>query len=361
MPRYQDIARQLKTAIEQGELKPGARLPSSRTWSQELGVSRSTVENAYAELVAQGWLIRRGQAGTFVSERIYPQQSTVQVVDFAGESQQPLPFQMGLPALDLFPRELWARVMGRRLRTQTRFDLALGDVCGEVALREAIVDYLRISRGIDCQPEQVFITHGYAASIALILHALAKPGNGMWIEDPGFPLIRPIVTRHDVEILPVPVDDNGLDITSGIQNYPDARFALITPAHQSPLGVALSLARRHQILEWADRSQAWIIEDDYDSEFRYHGKPLPALKKSRRTAAGNLCRNIQQSAISCIALCVAGGAGEANCTIPPPGVTGSMCGTCSMAEHTGRLSSRGAFLAASEENASALCSTSAMD
>lgn len=141
MPRYQDIARQLKTAIEQGELKPGARLPSSRTWSQELGVSRSTVENAYAELVAQGWLIRRGQAGTFVSERIYPQQSTVQVVDFAGESQQPLPFQMGLPALDLFPRELWARVMGRRLRTQTRFDLALGDVCGEVALREAIVDY----------------------------------------------------------------------------------------------------------------------------------------------------------------------------------------------------------------------------
>ena len=278
MPRYQDIARQLKTAIEQGELKPGARLPSSRTWSQELGVSRSTVESAYAELVAQGWLIRRGQAGTFVSEQIRLQKSAVDVVAFAGESQQPQPFQMGLPALDLFPRELWARVMGRRLRTQTRFDLALGDVCGETVLREAIVDYLRVSRGIDCQPEQVFITHGYAASMTLILHALAKPGDRMWMEDPGFPLIRPIVTRHGVEILPVPVDDNGLDVTSGIQNYPDARFALITPAHQSPLGVALSLARRHQILEWAERSRSWIIEDDYDSEFRYHGKPLPALK-----------------------------------------------------------------------------------
>lgn len=278
MPRYQDIARQLKTAIEQGELKPGARLPSSRTWSQELGVSRSTVESAYAELVAQGWLIRRGQAGTFVSEQIRLQKSAVDVVAFAGESQQSLPFQMGLPALDLFPRELWARVMGRRLRTQTRFDLALGDVCGETVLREAIVDYLRVSRGIDCQPEQVFITHGYAASMTLILHALAKPGDGMWMEDPGFPLIRPIVTRHGVEILPVPVDDNGLDVTSGMQNYPDARFALITPAHQSPLGVALSLARRHQILEWAERSRSWIIEDDYDSEFRYHGKPLPALK-----------------------------------------------------------------------------------
>lgn len=278
MPRYQDIARQLKTAIEQGELKPGARLPSSRTWSQELGVSRSTVESAYAELVAQGWLIRRGQAGTFVSEQIRLQKSAVDVVAFAGESQQSLPFQMGLPALDLFPRELWARVMGRRLRTQTRFDLALGDVCGETVLREAIVDYLRVSRGIDCQPEQVFITHGYAASMTLILHALAKPGDGMWMEDPGFPLIRPIVTRHGVEILPVPVDDNGLDVTSGMQNYPDARFTLITPAHQSPLGVALSLARRHQILEWAERSRSWIIEDDYDSEFRYHGKPLPALK-----------------------------------------------------------------------------------
>ncbi|EEW7498911.1 PLP-dependent aminotransferase family protein [Escherichia albertii] len=278
MPRYQDIARQLKTAIEQGELKPGARLPSSRTWSQELGVSRSTVESAYAELVAQGWLIRRGQAGTFVSEQIRLQKSAVDVVAFAGESQQSLPFQMGLPALDLFPRELWARVMGRRLRTQTRFDLALGDVCGETVLREAIVDYLRVSRGIDCQPEQVFITHGYAASMTLILHALAKPGDGMWMEDPGFPLIRPIVTRHGVEILPVPVDDNGLDVTSGMQNYPDARFALITPAHQSLLGVALSLARRHQILEWAERSRSWIIEDDYDSEFRYHGKPLPALK-----------------------------------------------------------------------------------
>ena len=278
MPRYQDIARQLKTAIEQGELKPGARLPSSRTWSQELDVSRSTVESAYAELVAQGWLIRRGQAGTFVSEQIRLQKSAVDVVAFAGESQQPQPFQMGLPALDLFPRELWARVMERRLRTQTRFDLALGDVCGETVLREAIVDYLRVSRGIDCQPEQVFITHGYAASMTLILHALAKPGDGMWMEDPGFPLIRPIVTRHGVEILPVPVDDNGLDVTSGIQNYPDARFALITPAHQSPLGVALSLARRHQILAWAERSRSWIIEDDYDSEFRYHGKPLPALK-----------------------------------------------------------------------------------
>ena len=278
MPRYQDIARQLKTAIEQGELKPGARLPSSRTWSQELGVSRSTVENAYAELVAQGWLIRRGQAGTFVSERIYPQQSTVQVVAFAGESQQPLPFQMGLPALDLFPRELWARVMGRRLRTQSRFDLAPGDPGGDPLLRQAIVDYLRLSRSIDCQPDQVLITGSYAASMNLILRTLAQPGQHMWMEDPGYPFIRPVVEAGQLAVDAIPVDDEGMDVGWGQRHHPQARFALLTPAHQSPLGVALSLPRRRQLLAWAAERDAWIIEDDYDSEFRYHGKPLPPLK-----------------------------------------------------------------------------------
>ena len=278
MPRYQQIARQLKNAIEHGELKAGARLPSSRTWSQELGVSRSTVENAYGELVAQGWLERRGQAGTFVSGHVRPEKRVATPAVFAGESQTPDPFQMGLPALDLFPREIWARVMGRRLRTQTRFDLALGDVCGEAVLREAIVDYLRVSRSIECLPEQVFITSGYASSMTLILRALAKPGEGMWVEDPGFPLIRPVIAQENVGLMPVPVDDHGLNVAAGIRDYPQARFVLLTPAHQSPLGVALSLTRRRQLLEWAASAQAWIIEDDYDSEFRYHGKPLPPLK-----------------------------------------------------------------------------------
>ncbi len=278
MPRYQQIARQLKNAIEHGELKAGARLPSSRTWSQELGVSRSTVENAYGELVAQGWLERRGQAGTFVSGHVRPEKTVATPAVFAGESQTPDPFQMGLPALDLFPREIWARVMGRRLRTQTRFDLALGDVCGEAVLREAIVDYLRVSRSIECLPEQVFITSGYASSMTLILRALAKPGEGMWVEDPGFPLIRPVIAQENIGLMPVPVDDHGLNVAAGIHDYPQARFVLLTPAHQSPLGVALSLTRRRQLLEWAASAQAWIIEDDYDSEFRYHGKPLPPLK-----------------------------------------------------------------------------------
>lgn len=277
-PRYQTIARQLKAAIEQGELSPGKRLPASRVYAQELGVSRATVEAAYGELVAQGWLERRGQAGTFVNASVVPGPSAPEPVWFGGEQPEPQPFQMGLPALDLFPRAQWARVMGRRLRTQTRFDLALGDVCGEMTLRSAIVEYLRFSRSIECMPEQVFITTGYAASMTLVLQTLGKPGDKIWLEDPGFPLIRPLIASQQIEFCPVPVDEEGMNIEEGIRLAPDARFALLTPAHQSPLGVALSLARRHQLLEWAASREAWIVEDDYDSEFRYQGKPLPPVK-----------------------------------------------------------------------------------
>ena len=277
-PRYRQIARQLKTAIEEGKLTAGRRLPSSRVYAQELGVSRVTVENAYGELVAQGWLERRGQAGTFVSEHLTLKPAVAEPTWFGGEEPHPQPFQLGLPALDLFPRALWAKVMGRRLRTQTRFDLALGDVCGEMALRQAIVEYLRLSRSIECQPEQVFITSGYAASMSLILRALDGRGQGMWVEDPGFPLIRPVITQEGVNMHPIPVDSEGMEVEWALTNAPEARFALLTPAHQSPLGVALSLPRRRQLLDWAMRQQAWIIEDDYDSEFRYQGKPLPPLK-----------------------------------------------------------------------------------
>lgn len=194
IPHYQRIARQLKQAIERGELAPGSRLPASRVYAQELGVSRATIENAWGELVAQGWLERRGQAGTFVSDRLSPQQSVPERSVTGDEPTAPLPLQLGLPALDLFPRGLWTRIMGRRLRTQTRFDLAPGDPCGDPMLRQAIVDYLRLSRSIECRPEQVLVTGSYAASMSLILRTLTRPGQQMWMEDPGFPLIRPIVS-----------------------------------------------------------------------------------------------------------------------------------------------------------------------
>lgn len=277
IPRYQQIARQLKQAIGDGELLPGSRLPSSRTMALELGVARATVENAYGELVSQGWLERRGQAGTFVSPSVTASGSSQNMASSQPQGA-PLPFQMGLPALDAFPRAIWARLMGRRLRLQTRYDLVMPEFSGESTLRQAIADYLRFSRSIECQPEQIFITAGFQAAMRLVVRALARPGDGIWLEDPGYRYIRPVFADAQMALHPVPVDDDGMQISHALEHYPHARFALLTPAHQSPLGVALSLARRHQLLDWAASQQSWVIEDDYDSEFRYHGKPLPPIK-----------------------------------------------------------------------------------
>lgn len=243
----------------------------------ELGVARATIENAYAELVAQGWLERRGQTGTFVSPSVSATASSKNIT--ASKPQgAPLPFQMGLPALDAFPRALWARLMGRRLRQQTRFDLMLPEDTGESTLKQAIADYLRFSRSIECLPEQIFITAGFQAAMRLVVRTLASPGDGIWLEDPGYRYIRPVFSDADMHLHPVPVDDEGMQVNYAIEHYPQARFALLTPAHQSPLGVALSLTRRHRLLDWAASQQCWVIEDDYDSEFRYHGKPLPPIK-----------------------------------------------------------------------------------
>ncbi|EMH4163566.1 PLP-dependent aminotransferase family protein [Pluralibacter gergoviae] len=277
-PLYRQIARRLKAAIESGELAPGKRLPASRVYAREIGVSRATVEAAYGELVAQGWLERRGQAGTFISDRLTAGAPRADTVRTAVDKSAPLPFQLGLPGLDLFPRALWARMMGRRLRVQTRADLAPGDPAGDPELRRAIVDYLLFSRGIECRPEQVYITSGYAAGMTLILDTLARPGDAIWMEDPGYRLIRPQIAGRGLALCPVPVDDNGIDVDAGMRTAPDARFVLVTPAHQSPTGVPLSLPRRRQLLAWAARRQAWIIEDDYDSEFHYRGRPLPPMK-----------------------------------------------------------------------------------
>jgi GntR family transcriptional regulator/MocR family aminotransferase len=245
-------------------------------YAQEQGVSRATVENAWGELVAQGWLERRGQAGTFVSERLSPRQLAPVTPVQPAAPTAPLPFQMGLPALDLFPRGLWARVMGRRLRTQSRFDLAPGDPGGDPLLRQAIVDYLRLSRSIDCQPDQVLMTGNYAASMNLILRTLAQPGQHMWMEDPGYPFIRPVVEAGQLAVDAIPVDDEGMDVGWGQRHHPQAHLPA-HPAHQSPLGSRCRSPTPPAAGVGRGRD-AWIIEDDYDSEFRYHGKPLPPLK-----------------------------------------------------------------------------------
>ncbi|RTG35997.1 PLP-dependent aminotransferase family protein, partial [Serratia marcescens] len=188
------------------------------------------------------------------------------------------PFQLGVPALDAFPRALWQRIVARQLRGSTVASLALPPAGGLPELREAIAHYLHLSRGISCQPEQIFLCAGYPALLDWVVETLLHAGDAVWIEDPGYPVTRPLLRAAGVRPVAVPVDEQGMDVAAGILTEPEARLAVVTPTHQSPLGVSLSLARRMALLDWAQQRGAWILEDDYDSEFRYHGRPLPPLK-----------------------------------------------------------------------------------
>jgi GntR family transcriptional regulator/MocR family aminotransferase len=187
-------------------------------------------------------------------------------------------FRMGLPALDAFPRKLWSRLTARCARAAAAYDLGRLEPAGLDELRRRIAVYLRIARGVACTPEQIFITTGYQGAISLIAQTLLRPGDKVWIEDPGYFLARQALAFAGARLIAVPVDDNGLDVAAAHAKAPQARFAVVTPCHQFPLGVTLPIARRLALLDWASGAKAWIIEDDYDSEFRYRGRPLPALK-----------------------------------------------------------------------------------
>ena len=147
-----------------------------------------------------------------------------------------------------------------------------------MALRTAVAAYLQVARGIHCQPYQVFITSGYNHTMQLVMQALLTPGDRVWVEDPGYPPTRALLAQARLQAEPIPVDQDGLMVSEGIARCPEARAAVVTPAHQSPLSMSLSLPRRQALLEWAERQQAWIVEDDYDGEYRYVSRPLPALK-----------------------------------------------------------------------------------
>ncbi|MFC0229104.1 MocR-like pyridoxine biosynthesis transcription factor PdxR [Serratia aquatilis] len=291
-PLYRQIYLRIKDAIVQGSLVANTRLPSVRGLASDLGVARATVENAYGALIAEGFLQSRGQAGTFVSAQLLdvPHRSAL-ITEPTLPAIAPcafypaglnLPFQLGLPALDAFPRALWQRIVARQLRGTTIASLTLPPAKGLWELREAIAHYLHLSRGIVCDPEQIFICAGYQAVMDLIIGTLLQPGDTVLLEDPGYPVTQPLFAAAGVKTEPVAIDNAGMDISAGIATRPEARMAVLTPTHQSPLGVTLSLARRMILLDWAQRNAGWIVEDDYDSEYRYHGKPLPPLKSLDR-------------------------------------------------------------------------------
>jgi len=293
-PLYRQVYARFRNAIAGGVLKPGDRIPSARALAKELGVARGTVELAYALLAAEGYVLARGQAGTVVAPGLQtrpaaaspparaqaapPQRPTPQTAGLLLRPGTLLPFQMGLPALDAFPRKIWARLGARHLRGLQPSDLAYPPEAGLPALRDAIAAYLQVARGIHCAPSQVFITSGYRNSLNLVVHALLQPGDRAWVEDPGYPPTRELLSYAGLQPVPVPVDEEGLVVARGVAVARRARLAVVTPAHQSPLCMSLSLPRRQALLDWASRAGAWILEDDYDGEYRYASRPLPALK-----------------------------------------------------------------------------------
>ncbi len=281
-PLQEQVAARIRAAVAAGRLAPGARLPSARSLAAQLGVARGTVDAAYARLGGEGYLLTRGPAGTMISPALRVGAS-VPIARMAAVSVPPAPralaFRMGLPALDLFPRALWARLVARAARRIGGAGLAYPDPAGLPALRAAIAAYLAVARGVACEPGQVIVTAGYQGALALLARVLLRPGdadgNAVWCEDPGYPLARQALAAAGARLLALPVDAEGMLVPDAAG---PARLAVVTPAHQAPTGVALSLPRRQALLDWAARCGGFVIEDDYDAEFHYVGARLPALK-----------------------------------------------------------------------------------
>lgn len=291
-PLFRQIYERFRRAIATQALRPGDRIPSVRALTRELGLAKGTVEAAYSLLAAEGYIQTRGQAGTIVTPDLRLPESAPSATPRRAEATLPgivlmqpdgiQPFQMGLPALDAFPRKAWARLAAREWRSMQADGMIYPPFRGAADLRSEIAAYLQVSRGIACAPSQVFITSGYRQTLDLITRVLLKPADQVWLEDPGYPTTRELLVNAGFSPVYVPVDEDGLVVSAGAKAAPRAKAAVVTPAHQSPLCVTLSLPRRLALLDWATRAGAWIIEDDYDGEYRYVGRPLPALKSLDR-------------------------------------------------------------------------------
>ena len=278
-PLNRQLYDRIRAAIATGRLAPGERLPSARSLAAQLGVARGTIDMAYARLSGDGILLTRGQRGTIVSGAVPAARPRPQRAPLQAETLDNIrPFQLGLPALDLVPRKLWSRLVTREAKAAAGGALAYPGAMGLPALRQAIASYLAVSRGIACGPEQIAITSGYQGALDLSARLVLKKGDTVWFEDPGYGFARNALLSLGMRLAPVPVDESGLDVAHGRRFHPRARLAVVTPAHQAPLGVTLSLARRQALLAWADAARAHVLEDDYDCEFHYSGFKPAALK-----------------------------------------------------------------------------------
>ncbi|MEA5102232.1 PLP-dependent aminotransferase family protein [Pantoea sp. S18] len=281
---YKEIYARYRQQILAGQLKPGDRVPAIRTLASELRVARKTVEAAYEILIGEGYFVSQGAKGTRVNPELILAAATEETAlpappaTDASLREPKGELRLGIPALDEFPHKKWLLISGKAARSLRADEMILPPIMGYQPLREAIASYLNISRGLNCQPEQIFITSGYRANLRLILAVLAQPSDKVMFEDPGYFFGQKLLKRIAPNLHYVPVDRQGMDVDYLLRYHADARFAIVTPTHHSPLAVTLSLPRKHQLLEWAQHNDSWIIEDDYDGEFHYTRKVIPALK-----------------------------------------------------------------------------------
>jgi GntR family transcriptional regulator/MocR family aminotransferase len=277
----EQISQTIRAAILEGRLEPGARLPSWRDLSAQLGVARGTVRAAYERLADELLIAASGPSGTHVTEQPPRAPAAAEIApavpDRLPRHASSLPFQMGVPAYDGFPVKLWGRIVARAARADACLPIRYPESTGALELRAQIAGYLALARGIRCTPDQIIITRGYRDGLNLAIRTLRVEGCAAWMEEPGYFATGLGLTLAGMRPVPVPVDEQGLDVQAGIAAAPDAALAVVTAGQQAPLGVTLSSGRRHALVRWAQRSGAWIIEDDYLSELQLRGRAAPAL------------------------------------------------------------------------------------
>lgn len=317
---YQWLYTGLREAILSKQIVAGAQLPSTRSLAEQLKVSRTTIVNAYEQLLAEGYITGKTGAGTFVASTLPDEAFKVEkavspklkkskiapvaitrrdelsaygkrlIASNAVQSMRQLSgsrlavqrrpaFEYGTPALDLFPFDVWARLTARHWRYPKRDLLDYGSSAGYRPLREAVAAYLKSARAVNCSPDQVIIVSGAQQALDLTTRVLLNPGDAVWTENPCYQGARNAFAAAGAQLVGVPVDSEGFALNRAIESgAPPAKLVSVTPSHQFPLGVTMSLTRRLELLEWAQKSKAWIVEDDYDSEYRYNGRPLAALQ-----------------------------------------------------------------------------------
>jgi GntR family transcriptional regulator / MocR family aminotransferase len=295
-PLFRRLHATLRARILARELPRGARLPSTRDLAERLGISRASVVAAYEQLLAEGFIEGRVGAGSYVAVDVPAERrSAARAVPTAAPPQlsrrtrrmpaapQPevppaVPFETGMVQLDSRLRAAWRAAILAQATQVTTADLRYGDAAGDPKLRAAVADYLRVARGMRAEPDNVLITSGSQQSYDLIIKLLLDPGDPAWVEDPGYPALRAALIASGVRLLPVPVDPEGMDVARAIAEHARARVVFVTPSHHYPTGATLALGRRVQLVEWAERNDAWIVEDDYDGEFRFASAPFSPLQ-----------------------------------------------------------------------------------